>query len=368
MKLIAENEMGNLTLITEADDADGKRSMYIEGIFAQAEKVNRNNRIYPKDVLESAIDTYIKDYVNTKRSIGELNHPNCVLSNDFRVLQPTGWIEFNDINVGDEIIGMTESGEKTTGYVLRKIEQPFVTEECYHFCGKHIDIEVTENHRFYCLDRNNSIVVKTAKELYENSSEMSIIKTFGNYESKSGIHLDRRFVKIEKFQKDLGIAYCLETTTGNFYIEHKGNQFLTGNSFAPNPERACILINELKWDGNNVLGKAKVLSTPQGEIVKSLLKDGVQLGVSTRGMGTLEEDDDKSSIVKDDYVISAIDVVSNPSGMDCWVNGVLENVEFYYKNGVLCECSTEEYLKHRKTANIKVLKRDFKKFLQGLNI
>ena len=95
------------------------------------------------------------------------------------------------------------------------------------------------------------------------------------------------------------------------------------------------------------------------------MKDGVQLGVSTRGMGTLDEKGD-TSIVKDDYVISAIDVVSNPSGIDCWVNGVLENVEFYYKNGVLCESSVEEYLKHKRMSDMKTLRKDFDKFLKQL--
>jgi hypothetical protein len=213
MKLIAEHEIGNVNLIREGiDEKTGEKTLFMEGIFAQAEKKNRNKRIYPKKVLEGAMEKYIEDYVKKSRALGELNHP---------------------------------------------------------------------------------------KEV------------------------------------------------------------------APNPERACILIQDLKWKDNDVYGKAKVLSTPMGELVKTLIKDGVQLGVSTRGVGSLSEKNGQT-LVESDYTISAIDVVSNPSGIDCWVNGVLENVEYYYDKGVLCECSAEEYLLHKKKGSIIQIEEDFNKFLANL--
>ena len=213
MKLIAEHEIGNVNLIREGiDEKTGEKTIFMEGIFAQAEKKNRNKRIYPKKVLEGAMEKYIEEYVKKSRALGELNHP---------------------------------------------------------------------------------------KEV------------------------------------------------------------------APNPERACILIQDLKWKDNDVYGKAKVLSTPMGEIVKSLIKDGVQLGVSTRGVGSLSEKNGQT-LVESDYTISAIDVVSNPSGIDCWVNGVLENVEYYYDKGVLCECSVEEYLLHKKKGTIVQIEEDFSNFLKNL--
>jgi hypothetical protein len=97
-----------------------------------------------------------------------------------------------------------------------------------------------------------------------------------------------------------------------------------------NPERACILIKELKFDGSNVIGRAKVLSTPHGLIVRKLLEDGVQLGVSTRGLGSLKKSPSGEDVyeVDEDYTLQAIDVVHAPSGPSCFVNGILENVEF----------------------------------------
>lgn len=97
-----------------------------------------------------------------------------------------------------------------------------------------------------------------------------------------------------------------------------------------NPERACHLIESLTPDGNNNwIGRSKVTSTPIGNIVKGLLDDGVQLGVSSRGLGTLSENAQGIKVVNEDYFMSTIDVVSDPSAPDAWVNGIYEGKEFY---------------------------------------
>ena len=98
-----------------------------------------------------------------------------------------------------------------------------------------------------------------------------------------------------------------------------------------NPERASHLIQELKWDGNNVIGKAKILeSLPMGKIVAGLLEEGVKLGVSTRGMGSLKQMREGYSMVQPDYRLNTVDIVSDPSGQDCWVAGIMEGVEWLY--------------------------------------
>ena len=98
-------------------------------------------------------------------------------------------------------------------------------------------------------------------------------------------------------------------------------------------ERATHLITEMKYDGNNVwIGKAKVLETPMGKILEGLLKSGVNVGVSTRGAGTVTESDGIKH-VGSDFFLTAVDVVSDPSGMmqngaGCFVNGIMEGMEF----------------------------------------
>jgi hypothetical protein len=95
-----------------------------------------------------------------------------------------------------------------------------------------------------------------------------------------------------------------------------------------NPERASHLIEKLTWENNNVLGRAKILtSLPMGKIAKGLIDEGVRFGVSTRGMGSVTESKD-AKIVGADFVMNTIDLVSDPSGIDCYVEGIMEGKEW----------------------------------------
>jgi len=180
MFLITETNFQGVQSGHIIEEGTGKKSYHIQGVFLQAEQKNRNGRIYPSNILEREVDRYTREYIDNKRSIGELNHP----------------------------------------------------------------------------------------------TEPSV-----------------------------------------------------------NPERACHLIQELKKVGNDWMGKSKILSTPVGQVVKGLLDDGVQLGVSSRGLGTLSEDKDRGvKIVNEDYFMSTIDVVSDPSAPSAWVNGIFEGKEFYMGN------------------------------------
>jgi hypothetical protein len=187
MKLITEH-LEKLEYITEAKK-DGGKDVYIEGVFMQAEKQNRNNRIYPKQVLAEATAKYVKEQVKTGRAVGELNHP----------------------------------------------EGP-------------------------------------------------------------QINLDK--------------------------VSHR--------------------ITELNWSGNDVVGKALILDTPMGKIVKGLVEGGCKLGVSSRGMGTVEQREGKT-FVKDDFVLATVDIVQDPSAPSAFVEGIMEGVDWIWDNGVLKPQQIEEY-------------------------
>ncbi len=96
-----------------------------------------------------------------------------------------------------------------------------------------------------------------------------------------------------------------------------------------NLDRVSHIITELTWDGNYVNGKAKITSTPMGEIARGLLESGGQLGVSTRGLGSLREQNGVM-VVQSDFKLSTVDIVSDPSGPGCFVNGIMENVEWIF--------------------------------------
>lgn len=174
MKLICEyNESGLSPLI---ENTGNEKKYFLEGVFLQAEKQNRNNRIYPRAVLQDAVSRFVAEQVTTGRAVGELNHPD----------GPT-------------------------------------------------------------------------------------------------INLDK--------------------------VSHR--------------------ITELKWNGNDVHGKALILNTPMGQIVKGLLDGGVKLGVSSRGMGSVESRGGKT-YVKPDYSLATVDIVQDPSAPSAFVEGIMESVDWVF--------------------------------------
>ena len=113
-----------------------------------------------------------------------------------------------------------------------------------------------------------------------------------------------------------------------------------------NLERVSHMIKELRQEGNNFYGKAKIMDTPYGNIVKNLISEGACVGVSTRGMGSLVERNDGVKIVKDDfYLATAADIVADPSAPDAFVRGIMESKEWVWDNGIIKEVQIAEYKK-----------------------
>jgi hypothetical protein len=117
-----------------------------------------------------------------------------------------------------------------------------------------------------------------------------------------------------------------------------------------NLDKASHLTTSLQASGNNFIGKAKILDTPMGNIVKGLLDGGVRLGVSTRGVGSLKPHNGYQLVQDDFKLATAADIVADPSAPDAWVSGIMENAEWYYDNGhwKMAELS-ESYKKKIKT-------------------
>jgi hypothetical protein len=100
-----------------------------------------------------------------------------------------------------------------------------------------------------------------------------------------------------------------------------------------NLDKVSHLITNLKFEGNDIIGKAKILNTPMGNIAQNFLEEGVKLGVSSRGVGSVVNRGGINE-VQSDYRLSTVDIVHEPSGIDCWVNGIMENQEWVYVNGI----------------------------------
>jgi len=98
-----------------------------------------------------------------------------------------------------------------------------------------------------------------------------------------------------------------------------------------NLDRCSHMIKELKQDGDNFIGKAKIMDTPMGNIVKNLMAEGANLGVSSRGMGTLKVNQKGiAEVQKDFYLATAADIVADPSAPDAYVNGIMENADWWF--------------------------------------
>ena len=137
------------------------------------------------------------------------------------------------------------------------------------------------------------------------------------------------------------------------YIDKKRAFGELGHPEGPtvNLDRVSHMITELTQDGSNWKGKAKVTDTPHGNIVKSLIKEGAQLGVSSRGMGSLKANKKGVQEVQDDfYLATAADIVADPSAPDAFVNGIMEGIECVWANGAIQEVDIAKYNKIIKKA------------------
>lgn len=214
MKLIVETVEEVKYLVEENN---GQKSHFIEGVFMQSERKNRNGRVYPKSIMEREVNRYNNEYIKEKRAFGELGHPD-----------------------------------------------------------------------------------------------------------SPSINLDR--------------------------VSH--------------------MIVSLSEEGNNYIGKAKILGTPYGNIVKNLIDEGAKLGVSSRGMGSLKPANGYQLVQDDFYLATAADIVADPSAPDAFVRGIMENKEWVYVNGVLCEMEVEQMQKEIKKAKQKQLEevklRQFANFISKL--
>ncbi|MBC8226301.1 MAG: primosomal protein [Gammaproteobacteria bacterium] len=132
-----------------------------------------------------------------------------------------------------------------------------------------------------------------------------------------------------------------------------------------NLDRVSHIITELQEDGKNFIGKAKIIDTPNGKIVKNLLESGVRLGVSSRGLGSIKTNKEGVNEVQDDFVLSTVDIVSDPSAPDAFVNGIMEGREFS-STGIL-EYHIQKEIKNTVKARLEQKKIEiFQNFIKNL--
>ena len=137
-----------------------------------------------------------------------------------------------------------------------------------------------------------------------------------------------------------------------------------------NLERVSHMIKKLYPEGKNFIGEAKIMDTPYGKIVKSLIDEGAKLGVSSRGMGSLVQRNGQNTVGEDFYLATAADIVADPSAPDAFVEGIMETKEWVWNNGILVEQDVEAWKRELiKTKRIELAEKKasiFKDFLSKL--
>ena len=178
------------------------------------------------------------------------------------------------------------------------------------------------------------------KLITEHTEEVSYIIEAKDDGSKNYV-IEGIFAQAEQKNRN-GRIYpkaILEQAVSKYVNEQVKTQRAVGELNHPagpviNLDKVSHRITELKFEGNNVMGKALILDTPNGQIVKGLLDGGVKLGVSTRGMGSLEQRGGVNMVGKD-FVLNTVDIVQDPSAPSAFVDGIMEGVEWIWNNGVL---------------------------------
>ena len=214
--------------------------------------------------------------------------------------------------------------------------------------------------------------MKLISEYVNSPLEIIVEKTNG----KKNLHIEGVFMQAEKKNRN-GRIYekkILESAVDKYVKEQVSQGRAVGELNHPegptvNLDKVSHKITNLEFQGNNVIGKASILKTPMGQIVEGLLEGGVKLGVSSRGMGTLENRRD-GMYVKEDFLLASIDIVQDPSAPSAFVNGVMEGVDWIWDNGILKAQEIESIETEIKRASSRVLPeveiRSFKKLLSKI--
>ena len=155
----------------------------------------------------------------------------------------------------------------------------------------------------------------------------------------SNLYIEGIFMQSDK-QNKIGRMYprgIMEKEVARYQDLIREKRSLGELGHPPNPtinlNQVSHLITELRMDGSNVIGKAKILGTPMGKIAENFIREGVSLGVSSRGVGSLKERNGINE-VQDDFHLATVDIVADPSAPDAFVTGIMENAEWFLENNV----------------------------------
>ncbi len=321
--------------------------LLVTGILQRANAKNQNGRIYPKPVLLREVEKYNINFVKSRRALGELDHAECFREGE--VLTSNGWKDLKDVTTNDIVATLDMNTDSIVYQPVNKVIQQDYSGKLISIKGKNIDVNVTPNHRFVARDRKGNLVIKTAQEILDLSTilkqtDLIIPVNYDNAftnvtKNNNGIDLDFRFIKITEYDYT-GKIYCLNVDNGTFYYRNNLHQHWTGNSSVVNLKNVSHNITEMHWDNDDLVGTLEILQTPNGNILKDLLKAGILIGISSRGLGSVKNDmHEGADVVQDDFDLICFDVVSTPSTQGAFMremhNSINESVNKKTKTNII---------------------------------
>ena len=321
----------------------------VSAVFQKYGIKNANGRIYPEDVLRREVQKYLETRVAMHNAIGALDHPSCQLA-DTQILTEKGWKYISDIEVGENILTVTEDKKIEIKPVLRKIDEPYKG-KLIHLKGRFIDIKVTPNHRFPILDRNQKWKgFYTAQDILDGNvpdQNHSYFFKVGEWKGEE----DSEFVvnaltDAEVTEEDYeGRVYCVEVENHTFYTMcNDGHCLWSGNSSSLSGHDVTHNILDLRWEKNTLVGEMKLHLSPgfrrygvcstSGDLAANMILDGILIGVSSRGVGSVEQKFG-TTLVSDDYELVCWDIVLEPSTPNAWISQNPKELEPFIESNTL---------------------------------
>ena len=369
---ISMNEYGNKKICEDIESSKINGEWHcpypfvVDAVFQKYGIKNANGRIYPEGILKKQVEVY-QNRINEKRAMGEC------YSDDVMVLTESGWKNIGDIHANENILTLNvESGEIEINPVIRKIEYEYEG-EMIRIKNKYIDDLVTHNHKFPLFNEDgkfkdsfsasnifdglviglNKSYIPTNGIFKSEEDECQFGKYFNNVTDK--IWLD----DITEYRKEIyhGKVMCLDVDNHTFYVMSNGKCHWTSNCNHPETSnidlgRVSHNIVELHWEGRTLVGKMELnitqgyvkygIISSLGDTVANLLLNGYKIGVSSRGVGSVEQDRMGNYVVGDDFELICWDVVENPSTPNAYIGSSHNELQPYIesevkKNGLIID-------------------------------
>lgn len=342
---ISMSEGNNKQIKESVDNGSGwncPNPFIVEAVFQKFGIKNANGRIYPENILKREVEKY-QERINEKRALGECYKPDAL------ILTEEGWKTLEDVKVGENILTLnTETNQIEIQPIDEKIEYDY-SGDLIHIYNRNIDDIVTPKHEYILYNNYNDTYSEniTAEDIFNKKYKKNkyIPKLDKNNKLKKCSNLDKRYLKTEKIHYE-GKVMCVNVKNHNFYVMCNNKSHWTSNCNHPAEStidlgRISHNIIELHWEGRTLIGKMELnlsqgyvkhgICSTLGDTVANLLLNGYKIGVSSRGVGSVEQKMGQY-IVGDDFELICWDVVSDPSTPNAWIGYSKEELMPYVES------------------------------------